>query len=473
MLALPCLPQDPTRRLSIDSSIVPDSTISSSSPATPAVVKRARRTYGRSAHTEAAGDDSDTPHLLHSSKSSSSINSVFRTGPSDVSEEVPPSPDPSHEYSVSSDIDDDDDEANSEDTSSAFQFPWRKKLKDLDMEEKDDAHMTGVAKEKDASNRFEEGQASALSLQRPVSPNRLHLPTSIVESGKDTLTETVFSGSLSPLTTSSPTAHISFARSPSLQATNRRQKKCIIHDSDSEDGENKESSPTTAFHLYPLTTPKSRSSPTPPTSDDDMLALLGQDTKGKGKAPSRPDLVPLRFSGESVTTGSFKSRKSQKDNGGKRKKLKAPTKKELEETARNRIRIAADQQVSIPCTEEATSKYTIQGLFAAYEVFALMCTFTDLSAFNNRIASKKSEIEADPIVDFSSERHTSPVIPHIAPSSPALCQGDDAPLNLSPNRAQRSPLRVMRPLSSWDNDSDKDLPEVGALLEKEQEARKF
>ncbi|KAG5349503.1 hypothetical protein C0989_003379 [Termitomyces sp. Mn162] len=202
-----------------------------------------------------------------------------------------------------------------------------------------------------------------------------------------------------------------------------------------------------------------------------MPALLGQDTKGEGKAPSRPDFVPLRFSEESVTTGSSKSRKSQKDNGGKRKKLKAPTKKELEETARNRIRIAADQQVSIPRTEEATSKYTIQGLFAAYEVFALMCTFTDLSAFNNRIASKKSEIEADPIVDFSSERHTSPVIPHIALSSPALCQGDDAPLKLSPNSAQRSPLGAMRPLSSWDNDSNKDLPEVGALLEKEQEAQ--
>ncbi|KAG6901551.1 hypothetical protein C0995_010661 [Termitomyces sp. Mi166 len=459
--------------IQMDSSIVPDSTISSSPPATPAAVKRARRTYGRSQRTETAGDDSDTPHL-HVSKSSSSINSVFRTGPLDMDEEVPPSSDPSHDYSASNYIDhDDDDEPDSEDASPAFQFSWRKKLKDIDTEEDDVAGLRGVIEEKRASKqREEEGHASALSPQRSESSDLSHLPTSPVESGKDTSTERVFGGSLSTLTSSSPTAHSSFARSPSPQVTNRsRRKKPIIHDSDSEDGENKESSPTSPPYPHQLTTPESRSSPTPPTSDDDMPALLGQDVKRKWKASIRPDVVPLHFSEEPVATISTKSQKAPKDRGGKRKKIKAPTKKELRETARNRLRIAADQEVYIPRTEAATSKYTIQGLFATYEVFALMCAFADFPILNDRIAPQQPEIEADPIGDFSSDRHTSPVIPHIAPSPPTLRQSDGSPLKPSPKRAQRSPLKAMRSLLDLDNDSDEGLPEVGALVEKEREAQ--
>ncbi|KAG6877843.1 hypothetical protein C0993_003216 [Termitomyces sp. T159_Od127] len=432
----------------MDSSIVPDSTISSSPPATPSFVKRARRTYGRSTHGEAAGEDSDAPHLLRLSKSSSSINSVFRTGPSAVDEEIPPSSDPSCEYSASNQADDDDDEAESEDASSAYQFSWKKKLKEMDMEEDNEAVMADVSEDKSASEQREEGDASALSPQTHDRPDFARLPTFSVGNGNNALTGTVFDEPSSTSPTSSPVAHSSFGHTPSPQVTNRgRRKKPIIHASDSEDGESKESSPTTPSHPHPLTTPKSRSSPTPPTSDDDMPASVVQDTKGKGKgkASSRPDVAPLCFSEEHVVTSSFtRQKKSSEDKGGKRKKIKAPTKKELRETARNRLRIAADQQVSIPRTEAMTSKYTIQGLFEA-------------------IVPKRPEIEVDPIVDF-----TSPVIPRIAHSPPSLRQSDGSPIKPSLKRAQISPLGAMRSLPDLDNDLDEDFPEVGALVEKEE-----
>ncbi|KAG6875568.1 hypothetical protein C0992_003289 [Termitomyces sp. T32_za158] len=433
----------------MDSSIVPDSTLSSSPIATPSVVKRVRRMYGRSTNKEAAGEDTDTPHLLHLSKSSSSIDSILRTGPLDVDEEVPPSSDPS--YEAFNQADDDDDEADSEDASSAYQFSWKKKLRDIDMEEDNDADMAGVSEVKSTSKQREEGDTSALSPQRHESPDFARLTSFSVEKDNDALTETVFNGSLSTLPNSSPAAHSSFGRTPSPQVTNRRRrKKPTRHDSGSEAGESKESTPTTPSHPHPLTTPKSRSSPTPPTSDDDMPTLLGQDKKGKGKgkAPGRPDVAPLCFSEASVVTRSFQKQKASEDQVGPQ----APTKKELKETARNRLRIAADQQVSIPRTEAVTSKYTIQGLFEA-------------------IVPKRPEIEVDPIADFSSECHTSPVILHISPSPPALRQSDGSPLKPSLKHAQSSPLGAMRSLPDLINNSDEDFPEVAALVEKDEEAQ--
>ncbi|KAF8076054.1 hypothetical protein FPV67DRAFT_1470214 [Lyophyllum atratum] len=237
--------------------------------------------------------DSDTS-LIHSARSSGSRSSIYRTGPLDLNEEIPPSSDPAPSYS-------DEEEDNAEqDASSGFQFDWKKKLKEMDEQEDFDVDMVGVSHERDAPPpRIEPDDKSALSPQRPAITEELYVPTSSVDGGTDALTEDVFGPPSSNLIASSPPPHRSFGRSPSPKPVpSRRRINRILQDSEDEDDNNKNSSPTSPAFPHPITTPKPESSPTPPTSEDDMSTHARRDAKGKGKekAAARPNVPPLRFS---------------------------------------------------------------------------------------------------------------------------------------------------------------------------------
>ncbi|KAG6831871.1 hypothetical protein H0H92_006988 [Tricholoma furcatifolium] len=421
-----------------DSSIVPDSTASSSRPTTP-VVKRAPRVYGRKPiQVASVGDDSE---IFQSAKSSSSSSSIYRTGYSEGDRPIPPSSDPPPEVSFSNDFDDDEEENSGCDASSTFQFAWKKKLKDIDLDEDYDADITGVTEEENASNQ-QLGHGVASPSQRIDSQERPLLPTSPAESAQDALIRNVFEGSLSTLPASSPHPVI---RATSPQPTNRaRRTTAVVHDSDSEEDVQKESLSASPANPHPITTPKLHSSPTPPTSEDDFPAI-SKPKPGKGKTSIRPDVVPLRFSEDPMPTNSSKAQKPSKETERKRKKIKAPTKKELKETARSRLRMAADQDISIPRAEVSTSQYTIATLF-------------------QRIASNTAQAEADPISEFSSERHTSPVTPYAVPS-PSIRQHHGSPLQQQ--SIKRSPLKIMRSLPEIGDDSEEDLPDVATIVKSE------
>ncbi|KAG6833852.1 hypothetical protein H0H87_011786 [Tephrocybe sp. NHM501043] len=405
-----------------DSSIAPDSTLSTSLPTTPIVVKRSTRVYGRSRPTEPVGDDS----LLQSAKSSSSNGSIYITAPQDTDEEIPPSSDPLlFESSIFGHVDDDDPQDNGHDAPPSFKFLWQKGLKEMDEDSGSDVDMEDITEGESASKeRVELGHATAsLSPRNLGSPKVPSFQTSSADTGKNAL---------------SPSLNLtrgSFIRTPSQPVPSRlRHKKPVIHDSDSEGGEGK----TSPSNPHPITTPKEVSSPTPPTSEDGMFITQKRDVKGKGKskAPVHRDVPPLLFDADPASMSS-KARKA-KDAGSKHHRIKPPTKKDLKETARTRSRITADQQVSIPRLETQTaSKHSVTSFFAGLTTKAA-----------NPVA-KVPVTETDPIADFSSERHTSPVTPHahlVAPPPP------------SPN-SRPSPLKVMDSLSDMD---DEDLPEVGS-----------
>ncbi|KAG6866491.1 hypothetical protein C0991_003035 [Blastosporella zonata] len=423
-----------------DSSIAPDSTLSTSPPTTPVVIKRATRVYGRRT-TEPVGLDSDIS-LLHSAKSSSSNGSIHRTGLKYSDEEVPPSSDAPFDDSIGSLVDDDAAEDGSHDAPHAYAFAWKAELERLDKEEDSDMDMADpVAGKSVSGKRSKSGHSLALSPQI-CSPSVPLLPTSPAEPGGNASTRTFLGGSMGTSTApSSPSAHGSFVRSPSPStpqpAPSRvRRRKAVVHDSDSEE---EEGSPS---NTYAIATPKEYSSPTPPTSVDGMHALSKHDTKGKGKAKdfARPDVAPLSLS-EDPTSNTFKVQKRPKDRGSQRQKVKAPTKQERKETVRESARMTAERLVAIPRPNVGDKS---------------------LDNFWKMVSGSKAqqpESEADPIVDFSSDHHTSPAIPH-----PTLLQGNASSLPRPPKHGVKSPSKVTRSLLASDDDSDVDLPEVSTLL---------
>jgi mediator of replication checkpoint protein 1 len=309
-------------------SIVADSTAHiSSPPTTTPAVKRARFTYGRP-KLDTPVHDSDT-FIFQAANSSSSHDSVYRTGPLDLDEEIPPSSDPARVLSDAELSDDEDDGNSRKDALSKHEWEWRKKLRALDSEEDVDVEMPAIPAEVDASESREPSNDDALFPQRPIHSTFDHIPTSPAHHGTTNLADHIFGGSLSTLTASSLSSN-AFDKSPPLSpeiAPSRRRlskPKRIVQDSDSET-ENiaNKSSPTNTSPAFPhsIGTPPTNSSPTPPTSDDDMPARLPKNmSKGRGKATAkaRPDVEPLRFSEEPAATVV----KRTKDKHNKKSKIK-------------------------------------------------------------------------------------------------------------------------------------------------------
>jgi len=292
-----------------DSSIVPDSTVSSS-PSTPVspVVKRATFTYGRRKDLQSVLDPDSSATIADSS--SSSRPSLYSAGHSDVEEEIPSSSHASGIPELSgvtlAEVDagtflsftrkkDEDKEIgnnsiggespisparNDDAGSSSFQFAWKAKLKlidedfdDLDQSTVPPGHPNGLhilgSKDTDVP----------VSLaSQPSSPKGTQLPT----------TDDVFGGSLSTLTDSQLQSASTFDASRSATPDLGVVKKLAVVYSDDDLADSSFDSPANMPH--PINTPKSWSTPTPPTSEP----AAKPQSKGKGKAPAR-SVPPLVF----------------------------------------------------------------------------------------------------------------------------------------------------------------------------------
>ncbi|KAF8897205.1 hypothetical protein BD779DRAFT_1489499 [Infundibulicybe gibba] len=434
-----------------DDSIAGDSTISSTSPSRTPVIKRAAVTYGR--RREVALENDPASSGSRSTQSSGSRQSVFRTGVSDMEEEIPPSSEPPH---VSSDLDDSESGGggNSKDASSPFKFAWKDKLKEID--EQDDFDM-------DISSRLDADNTTDPPPQPAFDQPLLHQKGDTEYNAASTLPlnnpPTLVPGDVFGVNLSTPTSPLLpttvfgepsalLSTRPEVQPSTRANRRKVVLDSDSEQNTTKDTnSPSAASPPLSrsVTTPYLRSSTTPPTSDDDMPAriLPKNRLKGKGKVSTRT-IPPLLFDEQETRITESAKRPSAEKN--KKSKIKAPTKKELAETTRDRLRIAAEQKVSIPRAEGSSSKYSIQGFFA--------------SLVDKPTSNALGIPSSDPIVPFSSpaERKTPPQAaqPNYQHSSPG-------------QPATHVSTKLNDPNSSSDPD---DLPKAGVLINTNEERKR-
>lgn len=313
-------------------SVVADSTRSSSPPydstSKPTRTARPTRTYGRQREPV---EDPDTSFTISEPSSSSSNDNTFRTGPLHTDEEIPPSPDPARPTLLHIGEEGEDDENSSpfnlsrrrktelidtasdteeNDTKSnsprPFQFDFRRKLAQIDAEMDASEYLTeeapGSQKPRFGAPLFLQAVGNTMGAHDKTRPNSPATPG-----------HTHIFGTLSSL----PDSSIGGSSVPKLPTPTRRLTrggKRAVHDSDSESGasqinEGTPSTSTSPAHPHPITTPKLRSSPTPPTSDDELQSRVAPKlaSKGKGKAISTRRNVPqLRFD-EGINSDSMES----------------------------------------------------------------------------------------------------------------------------------------------------------------------
>lgn len=315
--------------LSKEYSIAADSTLSSSPPTMtpPAKVKH---TYGRrrEPHPVPEPGDPDSSYALSLSSSSASrysstsSSSIYRTGPPDVDEEIPPSSDAARTSDDEGGGDDAHaDDEDDRDASPKFQFSWKKQLKEMDeLDDDEDMSIPNAAPPGDPSSPRQHTKSIGTETA-PPSPRGVGA-FSLSDSDVFGSSSTTLAGSFSQ-PEHQPQSSV---KSPSLSpertllqspAVGHRapRRAPVVHGSDS-DGDLREddTSPgaTSPACPHPITTPKLRSSPTPPTSDADMerdsdasSALLKKTGKGKAKR----GVPPLKFDDELSKTVSGKSQK--------------------------------------------------------------------------------------------------------------------------------------------------------------------
>ncbi|PPR02493.1 hypothetical protein CVT24_002042 [Panaeolus cyanescens] len=385
-------------------------------------IKRAPRTYGRKRDDAPVADDPDTS--FSSSQAQSSLgSSVHKTAPPGLADSIPPS---------SPTGDSDGESLLSHHSSSSrqpekFQFAWRRMLKDVS--DDDEPNSSGID---DAPKALSFGNATLLlgsdlntetqALQPNMEPRVISHPLDV----NDIFT----TNSQSQPTSPSDPKGTALSKPPQsrLKRNNR-----VIADFDS-DGDDVTKGPTTnslSFSSDPsprnanlfTNTPNSqnKSPSTRPTSDDeDKSEMTKQARKGKARA----DVQPLDFS-ENLDA-SLVLDSAQKN---KKKKTKAPTKKDQAETVKERGRMAAQTAVEIP-RDDNPSRFTVQA-------------FMTNVASSSVVASTSRHVEEDPILTFSSP-----------------------PLHNKhlPKEGTSSQLKRVHPVLP--NDDDDELPTVSELLAK-------
>ena len=364
LLNIPILPFSPlcsvtTTRpdmvIHTDSSIVPDSTLSSSpSPSTSPIVKRAAFTYGRRKDSAQAAPDPDSSATL--AESSSSLRPrLYSTVQSELEEEVPPSsyaseiPESSGVTLTTADVEtfttpctrkkDENKEMDvdsggcksldsptrSDDAGpSSFEFSWKTQLKliDEDFEAADEptvsSAVSGAPNVLSASGNGEV-DASMLLATQPFSSKGIQPPT----------IDDVFGGSApNPMGPSSPPPSVvpfdvSRSTSPELGIVKRAKRRVVVVDSDDDMGDSSINSSMKIPH--PINTPKSRSSPTPPTSDLDLSTVKPRSKeKGKASVTNVPWLLFDKGSDQSLEAPQVKKMlaTSKRKDKGSRPKIK-------------------------------------------------------------------------------------------------------------------------------------------------------
>ena len=302
-------------------SVVADSTCSPCS-SSPAVKQRASPAYDCSK----TSDDADTS-LIYPPLSLASRDSTYRTGPPDLDENVPPS-----SFSDNELADDENEDCLKEVSRGGDFFGWRKRVREFDKQDDSDVEQPDISA---TLNTSPSERPVATQFSSPQGDPSAHIPTSQAVVPLNALAQGVLKASRFTLTASSLPQSILTARpspsSPEVIQVRRRFKKRVVHDSNSDsEPADDNGSPANTSPVFPhsISTPKSRSSPTPPTSDNDAMSpypIQGYNAKGKGKvgpASSRPTVPPLQFFEGPNDLTAVSKRAAHKDKRKKKTKIK-------------------------------------------------------------------------------------------------------------------------------------------------------
>ncbi|KAF9534984.1 hypothetical protein CPB83DRAFT_901899 [Crepidotus variabilis] len=330
---------------------------------------------------------------------------------------------------------DSDEESVNENKPPKFEFGFKQRLREID-EDFDEENSLPPSSVKNGKAPTKSTFGNAPLLQNDNDEIFISHATTI--SPRRATSEDVFTahGPVSPSQDSSAQPSLS---SPGIRRSKPRKRRQRVMDSDSEpDDLPKESSSATASisgkNIF-SSPPKPRSSSTEPTTDDELPAKIKSKSKSLSSQKSnsgRPSVAPLDFTDVPSSASSIEAKKSKRDKKGKHK---APTKKDLQETVKERGRLAAQTAVSIQRAVQS-SKYSTKNLL-----------------------NKLSGHQSDPIEPFSSpgQRRTpspesmAPVFPAARPTSPV------------PTRKSALPIPELE-------DSDDELPDVSEIS-KESKAR--
>ncbi|KAJ7087167.1 hypothetical protein B0H15DRAFT_842873 [Mycena belliarum] len=429
-----CANKDPLA--GADSSIV-----FSSPPLMSTPIKRPPRTYGRP--RDALVDQTKPPNPSPQPCASAQAPGPARYGANalDLAQNFPGKRHLSRQ-SLDLDVADGQRDGDAGDASDGFQFGWKRKLKEIDEMTDEDGEDSRRPDAEDAldrgphlsdreSPRIVPGDDAPCTVRN--SPALQRSPLAV---------EDVFGSSLSTITASSETFEDLPSASPPPVKTRGRRRAAVISTSEDESEDVITASGQKArVSPHPITTPKSRPSSTPPTSDDEMPSRIAsaRRPKGKGKASASRIQVPaLQFNGEPIT--SHKKRISEALPAHAKSKLKAPTKKEKLETVRDRGRIAGAQRAAIQ-PAKASTRVGLQHFFDRVQ--------------NSGLARTASS--DDPITAFSS----SPNQLAVSTTSDGKV-GDSKPESAPTWEGNVPPSAELRSLSDSD---DENPPDVVALLD--------
>ncbi|KAF7978296.1 hypothetical protein HWV62_887 [Athelia sp. TMB] len=334
------------------------------------------------------------------------------------------------------------------------QWDWKAKLAAIDADsDSDDAPTKSPAY---AARQGVPDTPENLSLQRDGSPS-----TQLAKTFRDDLLEESLTTLAGPSQPEPRPPQPPFLASPSASPdmTHTKKPKRRVARVDSDDDMADSSFNSSARRLHSINTPKLQSSPTPPTSD---MGVSSPKDKAKDNTLVR-SVSPLFFSDEGVQSKASSKRKGSTATLPNRRKIKAPTKKELKETHIDKHRIIADKNVQIKRTE-AGSRFNLTNLFRSVQ------------EKNAQVVTPKAP-SSDPIQPFTSSPGATAEPAEPAPASTSF----GAPTLLAPNKPQPS-RRLSAPANipagsdglplSLDDDSDEELPTINDIFAEEAKARR-
>ncbi|KAF9008800.1 hypothetical protein BDQ17DRAFT_1348959 [Cyathus striatus] len=357
-------------------SFAPDATMSPS-PMNSPTIKRAAKTYGK--RRNCLLDDMDASLLTTDHSFSSDIN-LHRTAPADVDEEIPPSSDAS--FSPTRSVD--SGSPNKEVFSNDF-FGWKRWVKD-------DDHTPPQFKR---SFQYDASLTDSTSSLQQGTVGLSRRPSGCLSSPTGSPTRALFSGSTVAacnLDMPVPLIALDVSSSTLISGSNHLTPLRAGHSNRSDSPCEHQSKTTPTFPTSPISLPtsvdtfKARSS-TPPTSDNEIPMQASSKSLPKTKDVTRRSVPPLAFQEDQ------KGKITQKDIS-KKKKTKAPTKKDDRERIKGQARIIAEQPVSIQKSDNR-NKYRVEQLFLNMRE-------------DKHHSTLKSHLSSDPIIPFSSpslQRH--------------------------------------------------------------------
>ncbi|KAH7888042.1 hypothetical protein F5I97DRAFT_944152 [Phlebopus sp. FC_14] len=351
---------------------------------------------------------------------------------------------------------DDDDEADESGAAPAYQFDFRRQMRELDEKFDNDNELVEKSLPQKSpslpSKPTERNESSPIDRPQRVAVDAVSLSCDAAHVSDDP-----FSGSLSPLTSSQPAASAQDLSSESPVVRRRaraREKHVVISDSEPDVPSN---SSSVSPPRHSITTPHLRSPPTPPTSEFEMPTTKKKSGKSKGKAPVR-DVLPLQFESEGPSTVA-PPRKLNQGRRGESSKTKAPTKKERREALLESSRIAAGRSVDVARTQEA--KHTLSSFFA------------NLQHGSVAIPTPRAELQSDPIQnEFSSPADASAKVAPLAFGAPtALLSSSRRDLAQALDGQPSTPSAQAKVLPAPADSEDDEMPEFASIFKHEQEKR--